>query len=271
MLKTLPSTPGHFSLPVNVNTIIGGIGTVLAGVIVWMVTNGLTTVKDTSKSMTKIETSLPFITQSITEVKASVATVQSDVKSASEKMVTRAESDEKQQRTEAGIKDVKDDVAEIKTEQARALVQPFIGKAEFFQLVGNFERTVNEYRFHRAGVMVGLLCKTSFEAKKSKLQEKSSHAGDYFSALRGGAEAALSFASRNRRFKSSDSIRSSPFTGSESVTSLTSREASSFTSRSGIKSQFAWNFSRSILYIPLEAILGESANFSKWAKSGQRR
>jgi hypothetical protein len=115
------ATPARgFSLPVNVNTIIGGIGTILMAVIVWLVTHGLTTVTDTSKSVTTIEASLPYMKSSIDEVKASVASVQSDVK---EKMVTRAESDEKQKRTESAINDVSNDVAEIKTEQTRVNIE----------------------------------------------------------------------------------------------------------------------------------------------------
>jgi hypothetical protein len=106
-------TLGNGNLQINLNTIIT---TVLGAVIIWMITGALTTGKENNKSLSTIQTTLPFIDQKVTDVKQSVSEVKADLKDARAVMITRTELDNKQARTEAAIKEVKDEQSKVRDE-----------------------------------------------------------------------------------------------------------------------------------------------------------
>jgi hypothetical protein len=110
-LVSVPLQPTR-GITINLNTVFGALASLFGALVLWMVTSGLQTGKENNKALTVIQTTLPNIDKGLT-------TVQADLKDASSKMVTRSEADNKQQRTEAAIKEVKDDVKEVKAEQTR--------------------------------------------------------------------------------------------------------------------------------------------------------
>jgi hypothetical protein len=134
--KSKTSSAGG-GIHINANTIISAIAALIGGLVLWGVEGGLSTVKKTSESVIKIETSLPFITQaqtdlkaSVSEVKASVSKVEtsvSDVKAAQMTSeahgVNKDEFIKNQQRTEELIKSVRDEQSRTR-EDLRASPHP---------------------------------------------------------------------------------------------------------------------------------------------------
>jgi len=101
--------------------------------------------------------------------------------------------------------------------------EQILRSAKFLKAISDRERIDEHEGFHIQS-MFGFV--TSFEGKKMNMPRKNLHFY-YMRSLDGGFEI-LAFASRSCRFKSSDFNRSSPSTGSESVTSRTARAASLF-------------------------------------------
>lgn len=99
--RTKTSLNHQTQTAVNVNTILGGLGTILCGLILWTVTGAMNTNKETAKTVTTISAQLPYL--------ASAA----DVKEA------KAASDSAKE----SIKEVKEDVREVKGEQAKVRVE----------------------------------------------------------------------------------------------------------------------------------------------------
>lgn len=96
----------------NLNSIL----VIIAGaVIAWLVNNGLSTAKDTKTSVTRIETSLPFITKSQERVEGDVKQIKDEQKG----LITRPELDNKHRALQEAIKDVKGDVKDVILEQKR--------------------------------------------------------------------------------------------------------------------------------------------------------
>ncbi len=97
---------------VNLNTILGGVGTALCGLILWMVTSAMSASKETAKTVNTMSTQLPYLQHAID-------TTAADVKEARATMVTRTELDNRHDRLQESIKEVKDDVKDIKVEQGK--------------------------------------------------------------------------------------------------------------------------------------------------------
>jgi predicted nuclease with TOPRIM domain len=120
-MKAKPVTRAHF----NANTIVGGITAMLVsligGVLLYLVTSGMTTAKEEAKkqteALTTITTTLPFMQKSIDGVVADVKEANRDLKEQRSTMVTRNELTEKNTRITESIKEVKDSIKEVKDEQ----------------------------------------------------------------------------------------------------------------------------------------------------------
>jgi cell shape-determining protein MreC len=104
-------------LTINVNTILGGIGTIMCGVILYMVTTAMSSSKQTATDLNKIVTTLPFMQKSIDNAAADVKDTNKDLKEAKSVMITRPELENKHARLQESIKEVKEEVKEVKTEQ----------------------------------------------------------------------------------------------------------------------------------------------------------
>src|SRR5882724_6332925 len=96
-------------LTINLNTILGGIGTALCGLILWMVTSAMSANKETAKTVGTISTQLPYLQRAID-------TTAADVKEASR---VATETHAELAPVIEHIKQVKDDIKEVKTEQTK--------------------------------------------------------------------------------------------------------------------------------------------------------
>jgi hypothetical protein len=107
------------TIPININTLIGAVLTLIGGIVLYMLTSFMGQTKEQTKSLTTITTSLPFMQKSIDATAADVKEANKDLKEAKAVMVTRNELNEKHARLQDAIKDVKLEVNEVKIEQSK--------------------------------------------------------------------------------------------------------------------------------------------------------
>jgi len=108
-------------LQINLNTILTS---ALGAFLIWLMTNALSTGRDNGKSLITIQATLPSIEGKVSDVKQSVTEVQKDLKDARAVMVTRDEMNTKQTRTEAAIKDVKDEQVRVRDQLSNHFQPP---------------------------------------------------------------------------------------------------------------------------------------------------
>lgn len=98
-------------LDFNLNSIL----VLAAGALVtWLMNDSLSAMKSTKESVTKIEVTLPYITKTQDRIETDVKDVKNDIKDVKEKAVTRTELDAKHKRILDEIKDVKDEQTKVK-------------------------------------------------------------------------------------------------------------------------------------------------------------
>jgi hypothetical protein len=106
-VKTVPSSQGF---TINSNTVIGIFSTLIGGVVLYMVTTGMSQVKATAIDVKEVKTQLPFLQHAIDATQA-------DVKSLQNTTATKSELDNKHLNLSESLKDLKGEVKDIQHEQ----------------------------------------------------------------------------------------------------------------------------------------------------------
>lgn len=105
-----PAAKPTAGITINLNTILGGVGTILIAIVIFMVQGAMKASKTTAETVGTINTQLPYISESI-------KTTQADVKELRATAVTRTELDNKHNRLQESLKELKGDVKEVQVEQ----------------------------------------------------------------------------------------------------------------------------------------------------------
>jgi hypothetical protein len=74
----MPAKKKGFNLEININTILGTIGTILGGIIVWFATHAMQTAADNGKTLMDIKYAVPGIQKDIGDLKIDVRAVQAE-------------------------------------------------------------------------------------------------------------------------------------------------------------------------------------------------